>query len=442
MDNIFAQFGHNVASDIILQQQWDELKSAIANHNVIPVIGPNLQISPAYTPIGTTCNAQKILLTELAKWMEITNTPTSFSELLYDYSLPKDYDRRYIYAQLTQLFEGEISSIFQPHPAVIKLLETKQFPFVITTCFTPMVEMVMRQIWGERLRIRVFDNNPQTLCDIDSEEEIDTPTVFYMFGKAANTRCGSFAVTDGDMLSFCQAWLDESRRPKNLISLLQDRYLLMLGSDYSDWLCRFVLHSMKPNKRTGMFVGASQEDTLLHFLKRMDNFILDDPQKVIDELCSQIHGTELTLPIVAALNTDVFISYSRRDNSIAESLYKELTRRGFNVWFDRNTLKPGNDFMREIRRAITTTRLFVPILSQNIMAERNESHPYRVEWDVAVNYAISIGRDFIIPVAEQQFNFYDAQVSEGLRKHNAITYDSAVPDIKLIADKIQSVLQS
>ena len=67
MDNIFAKIEQNSIMNISLQQQWNELKTAVANHNVIPVIGPNMQIEPVVTPHGTTCNAQKVLMYELAK---------------------------------------------------------------------------------------------------------------------------------------------------------------------------------------------------------------------------------------------------------------------------------------------------------------------------------------------------------------------------------------
>ena len=441
MTNIFEQFGSNSTTDIALQQQWNELKHAIANHNVIPVIGPNLQIKSVATPIGETTNAQQVLLSELAKYLHLQKVPSSFSELLYDYPLPKGYDRRYIYAQLTQLFQGDLSSVFQPHPGLIKLLQTKQFPFVITTCFTPMVEQVMHQVWGERLKVRIFDNDPKTHCDLDTEAEMDTPTVFYMFGKASNPREGSFVVTDGDMLSFCQSWMDDAHRPRNLVNLLQNKYLLMLGTDYSDWLCRFVLHSMKPNKKTGMLAGVAQEDSLMHFLRRMDNFIQTDATKVIDELCSQIEISTVQNDALR-LNTDVFISYSRRDNIVAEALYKALSERGVNVWMDRRSLLPGSDFMREIRRAITTTKLFIPILSHNITAERNDSHTYRLEWDVAATHAISLGREFIIPIVEEGFDFYNAQIPEALQRHNAAMYNPGTLDLTSFAGTVQSILKN
>ena len=440
MDNIFEKIANNGIAGIAMQQQWNELKLAVANHNVIPVVGPNMQIAPVSTPLGVTCNAQKVLLNELAKYLGLSNTPTSFSELLYDNTLPRGYDQRCIYAQLTQLFQGDTSTLLQPHPALVKLLNTKHFPFVITTCFTPLVENVMREVWGDKLRVRIFNNDPKNLDDLVSETDIDSPTVYYMFGKAANPRTGSFVVTDGDMLSFCSSWLDEIRRPRNLINMLQDRYLLMLGTDYSDWLCRFVLHSMKPNKRTGMLAGTANEDKLLHFLRRMDNFIQEDPEQVINQLCEQIESESDQLHASTALNMDVFISYSRRDSDVAEALYQALTKHGLTVWLDKQALKPGNDFMREIKRSIASAKFFIPILSHSVIAERNESHPYRIEWEVAATHNLSLGRDFIIPLAEEGFDFYSASVPESLNKHNASIYNKNALNLDAFAETVKTML--
>ena len=83
MDSIFAQIGKSSLVDITLQQQWNELKTAVANHNVIPVIGPNMQIAPVATPYGATCNAQKVLLNELAKYLGLSNTPTSYQSYIF-----------------------------------------------------------------------------------------------------------------------------------------------------------------------------------------------------------------------------------------------------------------------------------------------------------------------------------------------------------------------
>ena len=115
----------------------------------------------------------------------------------------------------------------------------------------------------------------------------------------------------------------------------------------------------------------------------------------------------------------MFISYSRADSTIAEKLYDSLTAQGKRVWYDKKKLTIGGNFMEEIRKAIRTTKYFVPILSNNIIKEKDESHVYRNEWAQAEEVAISMGRTFIIPLAEQGFDFYRAALPEKLQQHNA-----------------------
>ena len=132
---------------------------------------------------------------------------------------------------------------------------------------------------------------------------------------------------------------------------------------------------------------------------------------------------------------DVFISYSRRDSEMADQLYEALTAQGKRVWYDKENLTAGGRFMDEIRKAIRTAKYFVPILTANIEDEKNDSHVYRNEWDTAIEVAISMGRTYIIPLAEQNFDFYRAAIPERMQQHNAIFY-SLEEGVEGIAKKI------
>ena len=78
--------------------------------------------------------------------------------------------------------------------------------------------------------------------------------------------------------------------------------------------------------------------------------------------------------------------------------------------------------MEEIRKAIRTAKYFVPILTENITKEKDSSHVYRNEWDTAIEIAISMGRTYIIPIAEEGFDFYKAAIPDRLQQHNAIFF--------------------
>ena len=132
---------------------------------------------------------------------------------------------------------------------------------------------------------------------------------------------------------------------------------------------------------------------------------------------------------------DVFISYSRSDSDVAEKLYEALTAQGKRVWYDKKNLTDGGYFMDEINKAIKTAKYFVPILSDNITREKNDSHVYRNEWDTAFNVATSMGRTYIIPIAETGLDFYKAAIPEKMQQHNAIFF-SRDDGINVVTEKI------
>lgn len=421
-------------------RQWDVLITKIMEGNVVPVIGPEVLVDDER---GT--NPHRILIEDLAEAYEIGSQPTSFSELLFD----KDFtpaDRKNIYAMLGDAFS---QPLFQPSQLLRRLVKIKQFPFIITTSFTPVVEDAMREVWGDQLRVMKFTNDPSHNDDILTRLDIEKPTVYYMFGKVCRSE-KKYVVTDYDMLSFCKAWLSTAERPQNLSSELQSKYLLLLGNSYSDWLCRFVCFSLKPRMNAqpmGMVVDPMAEDGFLQFMKRIDVFTMSNAEEVVSKIEQLIAERQQESPAREPIQplqqgTDVFISYSRADADIARSLYDTLTARGLNVWYDRNSLGYGSDFMKDIIAGIRRTKLFVPIITHNIEAQRNEYHPYRKEWQTAIEMASGFGRSFILPVSEQGFDFYGSSIPQTLKDHNAYLYDVDRPSFDALADQIEGMLSN
>jgi len=67
----------------------------------------------------------------------------------------------------------------------------------------------------------------------------------------------------------------------------------------------------------------------------------------------------------------VFISYSRRDAAVVESIVSQLEAEGFEVWFDREEIKPGKQWRKQIVEGIDTAEAFVLNLSPDSGASVN-----------------------------------------------------------------------
>ncbi len=442
MKNIFG----NRSGERESVRQWDELIDKILEGDVVPVFGPEFMALDEEHP-DLCVNPHQSLIDMLAESKGIEAHHASFSQLLYDDNFPAS-ERKEIYDMLGEAFENETDDykIFYPSTLIMRLLNVCKFRFVITTSFTPIIEHAMRSVWKGNVRIMNFSNNPLENDDITNEDEINKPTVYYMFGRVSR-KSERYVVNDSDMLSFCRTWLSDP--PRNLVNILRNKYLLFLGNNYSDWLCRFIWYSMKKEtntKTTGMMVDENAEESLLQFMKRIDAFTHRDPMSVVSRIEmmieSKLKEADTSGQFHPNLHPDVFISYSRRDAAVVNKLYNSLKSRGLRVWYDRNDLGIGDKFMDEIKLAIKRTRLFIPVLSHNIQSEKNESHPYRMEWSTAINVSSGYGRNFIIPVCEQGFDFYSSFVPEEFQKHNAEFYDPDNCDFTDFSNKLFDFLMT
>lgn len=411
---------------------WDKLIQQIIDGNVVPVIGADLLID-------NSSNLHKCIMVGLARTFGVSKQINSFSELIY----APEYKNKFkqldnIYYQVDKIFAAKR---FPASERLRRVLSIRQFPFIITTSFTPVIEQAMQNIWKDELRVMKFNNNPSENSDIKNGADLRKPTIYYMFGKVG-TGAHKYVLTDIDLLDFVSSWLsnDNKARPKNLCNELKDKYLLMLGNTYSDWLFRFIWYSMrKPDLGHGMLAYDTLDESLINFLERTETFTKQNTSDVIDQILvrldKKLKENEATKFNKPEENMDVFISYSRSDTQFAEQLYKALTAQGKRVWYDKYNLTDGGLFMDEIRKAIKTAKYFVPIFTPNIEKEKRESHVYRNEWDTAIEVAISMGRTYIIPLADSNFDFYKAAIPDRMQQHNAIQY-SGEEGIEVIAEKI------
>ncbi len=63
------------------------------------------------------------------------------------------------------------------------------------------------------------------------------------------------------------------------------------------------------------------------------------------------------------MNTRIFVSYAREDQAPASSLVKFLRAAGFDTWFDKDCLHPGQDWKSVIEQQIALARLLIICLS-------------------------------------------------------------------------------
>ena len=361
------------------ERRWAQLLMQIDKGNVVLVIGQELL---SVTIDGKSMLLKDYILKEIADRLDL-GYEEGMDFAHFSLESKKDawnrIDSDPYYETYKIIKELKDKNISIPEP-LSKLLSIEKFDKVITTTFNDFVYDAMKAQHNVEIKQLEYKKN-------STEEDIqidDNNYVYHMFGKVSPIK--DYVLTDDDMLEFMHCWMDEKRRPKNLASMLFSKYLLVIGCNYPYWLFRFFFHSLKFSQTTGssntlgMLADSKLDSKLVEFLSRMNAGVHEDAVNFVNELVSRWNkykAKEVT-------KKQIFISYANEDYNIASQIASTFDKDKYKVWFDKESLKVGDDYDKIIQRTIGECDAFIPVLSK-ATAERKGY--YRREWKWGDNIA-------------------------------------------------------
>lgn len=385
------------------ERGWKILISAILNKEVVPIIGKEL-FKVNGEPLQTFINKQ-VCRNRFIDYHEGMNVDQVI-EAIND----ADGDgKRNFCNELPKIF----SKIEVSVPESIKnLISINRFPLILTTSYAPILERYLKKDKTKKWKSYAYDKT--STADIPSMA-IDSNVLYYIFGEIGVE--GTFVVDEDDLLSFLHFWHDNDWRPKELCRYLSNKYLLVIGCDYPDWLFRFLWFSMNDKftvnslKKGQLMISNKKvmEDLELQsFLRRIKAYYDNNIDGFIEELCNRIKEIEPnpapeSTAAVPSEKIDFFISYAHEDGEIASEIATILRNLGANVWFDKRILKPGDTFPDDIKEGIEECKRFIPILSKNTIQETRRF--FRKEWAIAKSEAdLRLGMPYITPISIDDVN--------------------------------------
>lgn len=283
-------------------------------------------------------------------------------------------------------------------PVVLNLLKKKCFRVVLTTTFDYYAETIMREIWGEQLRIlNIYDDKN----DLDEEESWRTdirPTLYYVFGKADKSK--DYTVVERDAMNVIQKWLGDAA-PKQFCNYINNKSLLALGTKFDDWLFRFFWYAMHRDvKRLNegqVAISLKKENEvesrLYHFLEN-EKIPNSSIEEVASLILNNIDEREKELQEIHGYDADIFISYSSDSYETVKHFFYSLKNQGFKVWFDKKDISIGDSHRTKILKAINKCKVFIPvitypvkeILEEDITKENGSFRYFRdLEWSSAIS---------------------------------------------------------
>lgn len=236
----------------------------------------------------------------------------------------------------------------------------------------------------------------------------------------------NLAVTEEDMILFVMSWISafSNSSLNDVKTKLNNSLLLSLGCNIPSWAFRFIWYVIKnpcgekenPFKAFSLRPLPYNENVKRFITKDKSAFLInaDDTSRFIDclvENCIEkgYNNSDINDDFPPD-QVDIFVSYASEDRDIIinqllpilEALKEE---KGYTYWYDKNELRPGNDWESEIKYAIRNSSVFLTLQTTNSY-EVASSHNYRYlteEWSLAKEIHnkhknLEDNKDFILPV--------------------------------------------
>lgn len=396
---------------------WEDLLNYIEEKRVIPIVGPELLKVETET-------GPRLLLEWLAEKLAARLNvdpaplakPLTLNDVVCTY-LGNRGRREEAYTRLRTIMREATFPLPLP---LRQLAEITDFNLYVSTTFDPLLEQAINSVrFGGAPNTEILAYAPNRVADLPVErDDLQRPVVYHLLGRLSASP--TYVISDEDMLEFVCALQSEHLTPEKLFHALEHNHLLVIGSDFSNWLARLFLRMTKRRRLSDprdvgeiLADNHSMEDVrLVSFLQQVSvrTRMFSGAEAFVAELHRRWMARRGVVPVASGSparflpparempENAVFISYAREDLPAVQKLKAALDAAGIVTWFDMDRLESGDDYDRKIRGNIARCAYFVPIVSAT--TQRRLEGYFRREWSYAVDRTrgMADGAVFVLPV--------------------------------------------
>ena len=439
---------------------WDDLLNFIEEKRVIPIIGPEL------LKVDTDTGPRLLydwLADKLAVKLNVDTQhlpqPYSLNDVVC-WHVASHGRREEAYTRLRSILR---EATFAPPVALKQLAQITDFDLFVSTTFDGYLEQAINaERFDGAQSTEVISYAPNRVADLTTErEQITRPTVYHLLGRVSASP--TYVISDEDTLEFVCALQSEHLTPEKLFHELETNHLLLIGSNFSNWLVRLFLRMAKRRRLSDpRDVGevladdhSGSDERLMAFLQQVS--LRTRVYTGAEDFVAELHRRWMARngksnvvaidaparflpPAVEMPEHAVFVSYAREDLPAVQRLKAALDAADIKVWFDMERLESGDDYDRKIRKNIARCAYFIPIVSAN--TERRLEAYFRREWSYAIDRARNMadGAVFILPVIIDGTVEVSAQVPDKFKAAH-FTKLPGGDDAGAFAERLQMLLK-
>ena len=312
---------------------------------------------------------------------------------------------------------------FTPPVALKQLAEIIDLDLFVSTTFDGYPEQAINEArFGGAQSTEVISYAPNRIADLSTpREQMTRPAVYHLLGRVSASP--TYVISDEDTLEFVCALQSEDLTPEKLFHELENNHLLLIGSNFSNWLVRLFLRMAKRRRlsdprEVGEVLAdnhSDRDERLMSFLQQVsvrtrvytgaEDFVAElhrrwmaRNRKAAGNIVAFEAPARFLPPAIKMPENAVFISYAREDLLAVQRLKAALDQAGVKVWFDMERLESGDDYDRKIQKNIARCAYFIPVVSAN--TERRLEAYFRREWSYAIDRTRNMadGAVFLLPV--------------------------------------------
>lgn len=424
-----------VAPSGLDEDAWEDLLNFIEERRVIPIVGPELlKVDTAEGPVLFYDWLAAKLAAKLGVRTAELPQPYTLNDVVC-WFLAARGRREDTYARVRSILR-EVD--FTPPKALRQLAEITDFDLFVSTTFDSFLEQAINaQRFGGAQTTEVVSYTPNRVADIPSEiAALHRPVVYHLLGRCSASP--TYVLSDEDLLEYVCALQRDHLAPEKLFFELEHNHLLIIGSNFSNWLARLFLRLAKRRRlsdprEVGEVLAddhSGQDERLVSFLQQVSvrTRVYSGAEQFVDELhrrwtvrrrpapATPLGGPARFVPPEREMPEHaVFISYAREDLAAVQRLKGQLDAAGVTSWLDMERLEGGVDFDRRVQRNIARCAFFLPVISA--VTERRAEAYFRREWNYALDRALNMADDaiFILPVAIDAVDARTARIPERFR---------------------------
>lgn len=310
---------------------------------------------------------------------------------------------------------------------LLDFLVAFQFPLIVTTISFRFIEDI--------LNAKGLSYNTVTY-NLNGDNRSALPigrNVYHIFGSTKDNY--NWVYDERRLLDFMHSLHEKYYMAENLVNPIRNakKRMMVLGCNMPDWLFRFLWYPIYSNYNAegehGYWINdVDVEDSFDGFLQEVNYASNEEVKDILEKITSKrkelISDNKETKPKKDKF--DVFISYASEDYEMVKIIYKILSDRNVDAWFDEDgdgRIIEGENYMKKIEDNVPRCKYYMPIvtesfLKKSLMQESNLSKETNIINDFYAALSKEQQENYSLPIiiANHTFNgsSVDTKLVEGL----------------------------